>query len=58
MAPLAWKARAQGTVDNAQMRYFIVHLHRLLDQWLPQVAALPQARRVRYALDVDPLDIQ
>ncbi len=27
----AWKARAQGTVDNAQMRYFIVHLHRLLD---------------------------
>ena len=27
----AWKSRAQGTVDNAQMRYFIVHLHRLLD---------------------------
>jgi hypothetical protein len=27
----AWKAKAQGTVDNAQMRYFIVHLHRLLD---------------------------
>lgn len=27
----AWKARAQMTVDNAQMRYFIVHLHRLLD---------------------------
>lgn len=27
----AWKARAQGTVDNARMRYFIVHLHRLLD---------------------------
>lgn len=27
----AWKARAQQTVDNAQMRYFIVHLHRLLD---------------------------
>jgi uncharacterized protein DUF4170 len=27
----AWKARAQRTVDNAQMRYFIVHLHRLLD---------------------------
>jgi Domain of unknown function (DUF4170) len=27
----AWKARAQKTVDNAQMRYFIVHLHRLLD---------------------------
>lgn len=27
----AWKGRAQQTVDNAQMRYFIVHLHRLLD---------------------------
>jgi primosomal protein N' (replication factor Y) len=33
-------------------------LHRLLDQWLPRVGALPQARRVRYALDVDPIDIQ
>ncbi len=27
----AWKAKAQATVDNAHMRYFIVHLHRLLD---------------------------
>ncbi len=27
----AWKAKAQGTVDNAQVRYFIVHMHRLLD---------------------------
>ncbi|MGE3065912.1 MAG: DUF4170 domain-containing protein [Hyphomicrobiaceae bacterium] len=27
----AWKAAAQRTVDNAHMRYFIVHLHRLLD---------------------------
>ena len=27
----AWKAKTQQTVDNAQMRYFIVHLHRLLD---------------------------
>lgn len=27
----AWKSKAQQTVDNAQMRYFIVHLHRLLD---------------------------
>jgi hypothetical protein len=30
-AHAAWKAKAQATVDNAQMRYFIVHLHRLLD---------------------------
>ena len=27
----AWKAKAQQTVDQAQTRYFIVHLHRLLD---------------------------
>jgi hypothetical protein len=27
----AWKAKAQQTVDNAHMHYFIVHLHRLLD---------------------------
>lgn len=30
-AEAAWKAKAQSTVDNAHMRYFIVHLHRLLD---------------------------
>lgn len=30
-AAAAWKAKAQQTVDNAQMRYFVVHLHRLLD---------------------------
>ena len=27
----AWKAKAHSTVDNAHMRYFVVHLHRLLD---------------------------
>ncbi len=27
----AWKAKAHATVDNAHMRYFIVHLHRLLE---------------------------
>ncbi len=27
----AWKGAAQRSVDNAHMRYFIVHLHRLLD---------------------------
>jgi len=27
----AWKAAAQASVDNAHMRYFIVHMHRLLD---------------------------
>ena len=30
-ARAAWKARAQATVDNALMRYFILHAHRLID---------------------------
>lgn len=30
-AHAAWKAAAQRTVDNAEMRYFIIHAHRLLD---------------------------
>ncbi|HWV51893.1 DUF4170 domain-containing protein [Pseudorhodoplanes sp.] len=34
----AWRAKAQQTVDNAQMRYFIVHLHRLLDPEMPNQA--------------------
>ena len=37
----AWKAKAQLTVDNAQMRYFIVHPHRLLD---PETTAPGAAR--------------
>jgi hypothetical protein len=37
-AHAAWRAKAQQTVDNAQMRYFIVHLHRLLDPGLPDPA--------------------
>ncbi len=27
----AWRTKAQSTVDNALMRYFIIHAHRLLD---------------------------
>ena len=38
----AWKAKAQQTVDNAHMRYFIVHLHRLLD---PETDQPPSADR-------------
>ena len=30
-AHAAWKAAAQRTVDNAMMRYFVVHMHRLLE---------------------------
>ncbi|MEJ0075530.1 MAG: DUF4170 domain-containing protein [Alphaproteobacteria bacterium] len=36
----AWKSRAQRTVDNALTRYFIVHMHRLLD---PAIDATRQA---------------
>jgi hypothetical protein len=40
-AHAAWKAKAQLTVDNAHMRYFIVHLHRLLD---PETTSPGQGR--------------
>lgn len=30
-AHTVWKSKAQLTVDNAHMRYFIVHMHKLLD---------------------------
>jgi hypothetical protein len=34
-AHAAWKAEAQRTVDDAQMRYFIAHIHRLRDEEQP-----------------------
>jgi myo-inositol-1(or 4)-monophosphatase len=41
----AWKSHAQRTVDNAHMRYFVVHLHRLLDpETAPKPAAKPKSR--------------
>jgi len=30
-AVAAWRARAQSTVDNALMRYFIIHAHKLMN---------------------------
>lgn len=30
-AEKVWRGKAQQTIDNAHMRYFVVHLHRLLD---------------------------
>jgi Domain of unknown function (DUF4170) len=43
----AWKAKAQQTVDNAHMRYFIVHMHRLLNPETDQRPSrqLPNKRR-------------
>lgn len=37
-AHAAWKTAAQRTVDNAHMRYFITHLHRLRDEELEESA--------------------
>jgi hypothetical protein len=34
-AQAAWKAKAQATVDSAETRYFVVHLHRLLEPTAP-----------------------
>ncbi len=31
----AWRSKAQSTVDDAEMKYVIVHLHRLLEPELP-----------------------
>jgi len=31
----AWRGKAQATIDNAHMRYFVVHLHRLMDPGQP-----------------------
>ena len=41
-AQKAWLSKARETIDNAQMRYFIVHLHRLLD---PASAGKNSARK-------------
>jgi len=34
-AEKAWRAAAQRTVDDAEMKYVVVHLHRLLEPELP-----------------------
>ncbi|HEX6218955.1 MAG TPA: DUF4170 domain-containing protein [Sphingomicrobium sp.] len=38
----AWRGRAQRTVDDAEMKYVVVHLHRLLE---PEGDTPPQAPR-------------
>ena len=44
----AWKAAAQATVDNAHMRYFVVHLHRMLQPGIvPEVQAPKRKKAVR-----------
>ncbi|MBV6841712.1 primosomal protein N' [Xanthomonas euvesicatoria] len=55
-APMPRRAGFQRTqlLLSAQQR---AALHRLLDTQLPAIYALPQARRVRWSLDVDPIDL-
>jgi len=53
MARRAGRHHAQLLVESADR----TALHRFLDRWLPQVEELPSARRVRWALDVDPIEL-
>ena len=54
MARRADRYHAQLLIESAERG----PLHRFIDDWLPQVESLARTRRVRYALDVDPIDIQ
>ena len=42
-ALMVWRGKAQATIDNAHVRYFVVHLHRLLDPAATDVAAVAAA---------------
>ncbi len=42
-AHAAWRGKAQATIDNAHTRYFVVHLHRLLEPDPRLAAAKPPA---------------
>ena len=53
MARRAGRHRAQLVLQAAHR----VALQRLLAEWLPQLDTLPEARRVRWAIDVDPLEL-
>ncbi len=39
----AWRAKAQKTVDDAEMKYVIVHLHRLLEPEAAEPPSLPRS---------------
>jgi primosomal protein N' (replication factor Y) len=53
MAKRAGRHHAQLLVESSERGA----LHRFLDSWLPEVEKLPGARRVRWALDVDPIEL-
>ena len=54
MARRAGRHHAQLLIEHPERSA----LHSFLNGWLPEVEHLPESRRVRWALDVDPLDIQ
>jgi len=53
MARRAGRYHAQLLLESTERHL----LHRFIDRWLPEVERLPQARRIRWALDVDPLEL-
>jgi len=53
MAKRAGRFHAQLLIESGDR----AALHRFLDRWVPAVEALPEVRRVRWALDVDPLEL-
>jgi primosomal protein N' (replication factor Y) (superfamily II helicase) len=53
MAKRAGRYHAQLLVESADR----AALHRFLDAWLPVLESLPSVRRVRWALDVDPIEL-
>ena len=50
-------AKAARSNPRALAERIIAALHRFLEAWLPLLQALPSARRVRWALDVDPMEL-
>jgi primosomal protein N' (replication factor Y) len=53
MAKRAGRYHAQLLIESAERS----SLHRFLDGWISAVEQLPSSRRVRWALDVDPLEL-
>ena len=53
MAKRAGRHRAQVLIESADRGA----LHQFLDAWLGIVAGLPSAKRVHWALDVDPIEL-
>jgi primosomal protein N' (replication factor Y) len=54
MARRAGRHHAQLLIEHPER----AGLHGFLNEWLPKIEQLPESHRVRWALDVDPLDIQ